>query len=99
VSGQSLEEIYDSETLRAIDGWSAGGRTVEPMSRWRRGVAAGALTSALVTGVRDALEDEPEDSREEIDLRPQRTRLEPVTFYYVPGEPPASVAVVRPWLL
>ena len=99
MSEPSLEDLYDPATLAVIDGWSSVTRTVEPVPAWRRAAAAGALTTALATGVREALEDEAEDPVVEIDRAPERTRLEPVTLYFVPGEPRATVALVRPWLL
>jgi hypothetical protein len=99
VSEAPLEDLYDPATLRAIEGWSADGPTVEPLPVWRRAAFAGAVTTALVTGVREALEDDEAEPAVEIDRGRGRARLEPVTLYLVPGEPRASVAIVRPWLL
>lgn len=98
MSGRGLEDVYDEATLRAIDGWSPGEATVEPVAPWRAVAIAGGLTAALVGGVREAFED-VEEALEEVELAPRTSRLEPVTLYFVPGEPRASVAIVRPWLL
>jgi len=99
MSEPPLEELYDPATLRVIDGWSREQPAVEPARPWRRAAVAGAITTALVTGVREALEDEEEDAVVDIDRVRERSLLEPVTLYFVPGEPRASVAIVRPWLL
>lgn len=99
MSEPTLEDLYDPATLAVIDGWSGEQRTVEPAQSWRRAVVAGAITTALVTGVNEALEDDVEDAVVELDRKPVRTPLEAVTLHFVPGDPPASVAIVRPWLL
>ena len=99
MSEPPLEELYDPATLRVIDGWSREQPAVEPTRPWRRAAVAGAIKTALVTGVREALEDEEEDAVVDIDRVRERSLLEPVTLYFVPGEPRASVAIVRPWLL
>ena len=99
MSEPTLEDLYDPATLAVIDRWSSESRTVEPAAPWRRAAFAGAVTTALVTGVADALEDEADEAVVEIDRGVSRTPLEAVTLYFVPGEPRASVAIVRPWLL
>ena len=56
------------------------------------------MVVGLVNGVRDVLEDEP-DPIVEIDEEVRDRRLEPVTVHLAWGNPSASVAIVRRWLL
>ncbi len=96
-----LEELYDDGTVRAIDA-GAG----EPERRTRRlrsavvAAAAGAAAGGLARGVHDVLADEDAEPEEagEIEVAPVERRLEPVTVILVPGDPSASVAIVRRWL-
>ena len=92
----SLEDIYDPETLLAID------RRHEPSSTavagWRGGVTAGAMVVGMVQGVRDVLDTDEEEPVVEIDEVPRSRRLEPVSVHIAWGNPAASVAIVRPWL-
>jgi hypothetical protein len=100
-AGRPLEELYDDGTVQAIDA-GAG----EPERRTRRlrgaivGAAAGAAAAGLARGVHDALADEDAEPEEagEIEVAPLERRLEPVTVILVPGDPAASVAIVRRWL-
>ncbi|MFN3218973.1 MAG: hypothetical protein ACE367_20975 [Acidimicrobiales bacterium] len=100
-AGRPLEELYDDGTVEAIDA-GAG----EPERRTRRlrsavvGAAAGAAAAGLARGVHDVLADEDAEPEEagEIEVAPVERRLEPVTVILVPGDPAASVAIVRRWL-
>lgn len=107
-----LAGVYDPATLQAID--SASGEPVRrllphtaapppgpatPAAGWRGGVAAGAMVVGLVQGVRDVLDDDESDPVVEIDEEARHRRLEPVTVHLAWGNPAASVAIVRPWLL
>lgn len=91
-----FEEIYDEETLRALDEWRPPAQ--RPLRGWRARAAGGALATALVTGVKDALDtDELEPEISELDPG-QPSHLQPVTLLWVPDDPAATVAIVRPWL-
>lgn len=92
-----FDDIYDEATLRALDAVVEGRPAVEA-PRGSSGMPALALAGALVSGVRDVFEpDEPDPVVERAD--DARDPLEPVTLLFVPGDPDASVAIVRPWLL
>ena len=94
-----LAEVYDEATLRAID--RQGGEPAAPsVARgWRGGATAGAMVVGMVQGVRDALEDEESEPIVEIDEDLRGTRQQAVTVHLAWGNPAASVAIVRPWLL
>ena len=92
----SLEDIYDPETLLAIDHQREPGAA--PAGGWRGGVTAGALVVGMVSGVRDVLEPEDEDALVEIEEAQPARRLEPVSVHLAWGNPSASIAIVRPWL-
>ncbi len=95
----ALEDVYDDATLRAIDARTGEpSRPPAPGGGWRGGVTAGALVVGLVGGVRDALETDEPEPQVEVEAR-SRQRLEPVVVHLVPGDPAASVAIVRRWLL
>jgi hypothetical protein len=90
-----LAPVYDAETLEAIDGEDAGSTTT---SAWRGGVVSGALLVGMVNGMREALdvgEREPEIGQFEQSF----SLHEAVTVRLAWGNPAASVAIVRPWLL
>ena len=90
----SLDDLYDEETVRAID---ARREPAAELNRgWRSGLASGALVVSLVNGVRDAVD--PEDDVIELEQERVDARVEPVSVYLAWGEPAASVAIVRPWL-
>lgn len=96
-AGISFDDLYDEATLRALDAAAEGRPVVEP-PRGVAGMPALALVTALVSGVREAFEPaEPEPVVEHAD-DPGEV-LEPVTVLFVPGDPDATVAIVRPWLL
>jgi hypothetical protein len=88
-----LVDVYDPQTLAAID----EGETRPHASRWRGRAAAGAVVAGLVTGIRDVFEPEGEPV---VELQ-ESTRRQPeaVTVHLAWGNPAASVAVVRRWLL
>ena len=92
----SFEDIYDEETLRARDEAPAQRRTASGVAHR---TAATALTTALLTGVKDAVD--PDDSEpviEEVDPGLGSGPPLPVTLLWVQGDPAATIAVVRPWL-
>lgn len=103
-----LRDIYDDETLWMID--TAGDSPMIPGSvrpgssraRTRRGLRSGAaslaLSTALVTGVREVLEPEGEEVWEDVDNGVLGTPDEFVQLFFVPNNPRATVAIVRPWL-
>lgn len=97
-----LAAIYDPATFAAIDGATgepaAKLRPAGPGGAWRGGVAAGAMVVGLVNGVRDVFDDESEPIVE-IEEERAAARLEPVTVHIAWGNPAASVAIVRRWLL
>ena len=94
-----LAEVYDEATLRAID--RQGGEPAAPavVRGWRGGATAGAMVVGMVQGVRDALEDEESEPVVEIDEDLRDARQQAVTVHLAWGNPAASVAIVRPWLL
>lgn len=104
--------MYEPAVVEAIDGGPAARRRAErsvvpaptaqtPVSG-RRGfggaAASVALTTALVTGVREALEPDANEVYEEIDDGVVGGPTEAVTLFFVPNNPWATRAVVRPWL-
>ena len=90
----SLEDLYDEETVRAID--ARHEPPADPNRTWRSGLASGALVVSLVNGVRDAVD--PDDEVVELEQEQVDARLAPVSVYLAWGEPAASIAIVRPWL-
>jgi hypothetical protein len=93
----SFDDLYDVATLRALDAAVEGRPVVEP-PRGVAGMPALALATALVSGVREAFEPaQPEPVVQHAD--DPGDALEPVTVLFVPGDPDATVAIVRPWLL
>lgn len=94
----TFDDLYDAETVAAIDSWRAG-HGVEPVRGWKGGVTAAAVVVAGLTGVRDVVEDEVEPVIEEPRVHDADTAAEAVTVLFVPGDPAGTVAVVRPWLV
>ncbi len=94
-----LAEVYDPATLRAIDRQTGEPAGPAVARGWRGGATAGAMVVGMVQGVRDALEDEESDPVVEIDEDLRETRQEAVSVHLAWGNPSASVAVVRRWLL
>ncbi|MEQ8716984.1 MAG: hypothetical protein RIE08_05180 [Acidimicrobiales bacterium] len=93
----SFADLYDEATLRALDAAVEGRPVVEP-PRGVAGMPALALATALVSGVREAFE--PAESEPVVEHADDPgDALEPVTVLFVPGDPDATVAIVRPWLL
>jgi hypothetical protein len=93
----SLAEIYDDDTLAALDAWQP--RTgAEPSRRLGRAGLAGVVLTSLALGLRDVLDDD--DDEDIVEYRPDAG--DPgerwVTFVHVPGAPGASRLVIRPWL-
>jgi hypothetical protein len=100
VAGE-LEDVYDEATVAAVD------RTVRPRrpvpavvaGGWRGRLGAGAIATAAMVGVGEALDpsrNEPVIEEVDVDAPPDE-RL-PVTVFLVPGWPKATRATVRPWL-
>ena len=94
----SFDDIYDEQTVAAIDSWRAG-RGTEPVRGWRGGVTAAAVVASGLVGVSTALDDDVEPEIEEPRVRLQSSRTEAVTVLFVPDDPAGTVAVVRPWLV
>ncbi|MEM7286912.1 MAG: hypothetical protein AAF480_11215 [Actinomycetota bacterium] len=94
-----LAEVYDAATLRAIDRQVGEPPTPAVARGWRGGATAGAMVLGMVQGVRDALEDEESEPVVEIDEDLREARHQAVTVHLAWGNPSASVAIVRPWLL
>lgn len=93
-----LDELYDSATVRAIEGRTGEPPRVAAATGWRGGVSAGAMVVGLVNGVRDAVDTDEPEPVVDVEVTP-RGRLEAVVVHLVPGDPAASVAIVRRWLL
>lgn len=94
-----LEELYDADTIAAMERWQPrdAGRDPE-VAAWRKHAAARAITSAIGLGLREVFEPRPvEEAVEEIDVDVYGRDL-PVVVHLVRGNPRASVALVRPWL-
>ena len=110
-----LDELYDAETLGAIESWARGrvagqpagpraAPTDEPLEpagrRDLRSFGTGAaMLAAGMFGLADALQ--PEKTRPTtVEYAPDPSGDDqPVTFLFVPGDPRASQIIVRPWLL
>ena len=93
----SFDEMYDHDTVSAIESWRAG-QEVEPVCGWRGGVMAAAVVVAGLSGVRSALEDDIEPATFE-QRGNELSSGGAVTVLFVPDDPSGTVAVVRPWLL
>lgn len=94
-----LADVYDDATLRAIDR-QVGEPAAPAVARgWRGGATAGAMVVGMVQGVRDVLEEDESEPVVEIDEDLSDARLQAVTVHLAWGNPAASVAIVRPWLL
>jgi hypothetical protein len=103
-----LQEIYDEETLAALDSWSSGRRAApvdaEPSPvpgavprRGPRGLGM-ALLAGTTLGLRETFEDEG-DHEALVELDPDVDIGEQwITFIHVPGDPRASRILIRPWL-
>lgn len=91
----SLEAVYPPEVLAAID----ARREPTAPARFARRTAGAALVLGLVNGVREAFDPDDGEAEVEIDDVMRRSRHEPVSVYLAWGDPAASVAVVRPWLM
>ena len=92
-----LEDVYDPATLGRIERASTGGRAAVG-ERWRSVSVASAITGASLTGLAEVLEP-AEDHVGQVHPEAHDHRLEPVTVHFVPHDPRATVAVIRPWLL
>jgi len=103
VEPPALEDVYEPAVVRAIDGDLASRRRAErgpaPTSRGFGSAAASvALTTALVTGVREVLEPDANEVYEEIDDGIVGGPTDAVTLFFVPNNQWSTRAVVRPWL-
>lgn len=91
----SLEELYDPDALALID---RGYQPPEvPRSRRVRATAsAGAMVVALALGIQQLLE--PEDAEPEVAEVTPDDLPDPdaaVVLYFVPNDPPSSLAVIH----
>lgn len=94
-----LEACYDEPTLSRIDR-SRRSATNGAGATWRSASVAGAIAGASFTGVADAIGAADEvDGVHDVWPEPVDVRLEAVTIHFVPHDPQATVAVIRPWLL
>jgi hypothetical protein len=93
--GEALADRYDAETWALIDGYRPG-RPRRPAVSTR---AAVTLWAAALRGVGEALEGPDEDDADVERAPSEPRRLEAVTLHFVPGDPRATLAIVRPWLL
>lgn len=93
-----FDDLYDDDTVAAIDGWPSG-RGAGPARGFRGHVAAAAVVAAGLTGVRDVWEEDTEPVIEEPRIQDATVAHEAVTLLFVPNDPSGTVAVVRPWLL
>ncbi len=98
----ALEEVYDARTLAALDtgvepAWEDDEATVDrPPPGFRGSIASGAVLAGLMLGMREVFD--PEATREpvfELAPDPGLQPVDGVTLYFVPGDPEATVAVVR----
>ncbi len=94
-----LAAIYDPATVEAIDNGAGEPSEISRVRGWRGGATAGAMVVGLVSGVERALEDEEDEPVVEVDEEIRDHRLQAVTVHLAWGEPAASVAIVRRWLL
>ena len=94
-----LGEVYDENTLARIDRSRRASRR-GLSETWRGSAAAGAIAGAALSGIGDALEPR-DDADHVVEVRPEPVdhRLQAVTIHFVPHDPRATVAVIRPWLL
>lgn len=94
------EELYDEETLAAIDGWSPPPDPPSPpgISGWRRSSASGAVLGAALLGLGRALEgDEPREQLPIVVDEPGETP-DPealVDLHFDPDSPAATTARLR----
>jgi hypothetical protein len=110
----AFAELYDDATIDAIEQETGEPYNVvarpgddrssgQPPTRGARGsnniAAVGMLTAGLFRGVDAALD--PEDKEPIVDFidEDRSDRDQAVSVYLVPGNPKASVAIVRHWLL
>jgi hypothetical protein len=99
-----LESLYDEVTVARLTRLDPADQRRERVrvagAGWRSGGAGGALVAALALGLQEVLDPRPADPVvEEVDLAGQVEPTMPVVFHYVRDDPPASLVVVRPWLL
>ena len=100
----ALEDVYDARTLAALDAGVEPDRVEDdgdelvdrPRPGFRGSIASGAVLAGLMLGMREVFD--PDATREPVfELAPD-PGLQPVdgiTLYFVPGDPKATVAVVR----
>ena len=95
-----LEELYDPVTLRAIDRdpESMSLASNERLRGSRRAITGAAMFTATLTGLCEVLEPEVEEVYEEIDNGVGGGPDAPVSLFFVPNNPHATRAIVRPWL-
>lgn len=92
-----LEELYDEQTIAALD--RGAGQPSARVIETRRPRVAGALLHASALALRDVFGAVPETDPV-VEFRPDERdpAQEWVTFVYVPGAPRASRLIIRPWL-
>ena len=94
------EELYDDETIAAIEGWSppAGDADGPGISGWRRTSASGAILGAALLGLGEALEGRRPRERPPIVVDDAGEPLDPealVELHFDPDSPAATTALLR----
>ena len=99
-----LAAWYDQDTLARIDATLAAYDEHEaegpdqPLGLTRQTTAGLAIAVAALTGVKEATEPGSKEIFEEIDPAIDTDADQFVSIYFVPNDPRASRAIVRPWL-
>lgn len=99
--GLDLDEVYDADTLAALDAGAEPQRPPavgagEVLGGWRRAFVGGSIVTGLALGMGEVFD--PDINREPVFEPAPDPGLEPVgrvTLFFVPGNPQATVAVVR----
>jgi hypothetical protein len=97
-----LDDLYDDATVAALDRFVRVRRPVPEVvaAGWRGRLGAGAIATAAMIGVGEALAPERnEPVIEEVEVDGPPDLRQPVTVLLVPGAPRSTRAIVRPWLL
>lgn len=95
-----FEDVYDPETLAALDAWEPSASPGEEMlpsrlNRWSRQAAIGAVLSGFALGLQEVFE--PKDQRQiviEVDDEGQSPHL-PIELFLDPDSPAGSLCLVH----
>lgn len=99
----ALEDLYDARTLAALDAGVEPDREAEddeatvehPRRGFRGSIASGAVLAGLMLGMREVFDPDASEPVYEVAPDPGLQPVDGVTLYFVPGDPRATVAVVR----